>query len=414
MTHIGLAIGDWTRDVAKQAQVPLLNRFFEQDPVPLDGEAALLARPGLRYWVTAGSGPIRGMFQQKGMFGDSLMVVSGNSLYKVQPDESVILLGTGIAGDVNAVVPMCCTDEYLFIADGTNLWIYTDTDAARGTLTVTSTISNGEQVVIGSTYYQFVSGSVDAGTPAGTSSHPWLVAIGSSISDALANLANAIDGSGVGGTDYSTALTGHTSVEVENLTSSTLQITAQVVGTAGNSIATTETLANGSWGGATLSGGGASSLATVAMPDDVGAVWVDTIASFVIVVVAQGFGENGRFYWLEPGSNSIDPLDFATAERAPDALYSVLTVGDQFYLFGSSTTEIWYPTGDSTAPFQRIQGRLFDNGIWSGTAVLIGDTLMVTDRDGKVWMIGNDGMGPVSNHGIEERIREAMAQEIAG
>ncbi len=170
-------------------------------------------------------------------------------------------------------------------------------------------------------------------------------------------------------------------------------------------------MVNGSWAAVVLAGGGGSTFSTVTMPNSVGAVWVDTIASFVMVVVAQGFDMNGRFYWIDPGEAIVDNLNFATAERAPDPLYSVMTLGDQFWLFGSSTTEIWYPTGDGQAPFQRIQGRLFDRGIWGGTAVKIGDELIVTDRDGVVYRIG-EGVQRVSNYGVEQRIREGMALEL--
>jgi hypothetical protein len=91
-----------------------------------------------------------------------------------------------------------------------------------------------------------------------------------------------------------------------------------------------------------------------------------------------------------------------------------MTLGDQFWLFGSSTTEIWYPTGDATAPFERIQGRLFDRGIWGGTAVKIGDQMMVVDRNSVAWLVGDQGVQRVSNNGVEQRIREAQALELRG
>jgi hypothetical protein len=414
LQHIGMAIGDWQRTVAKEAQIPLINRYFEQDPVPLDGEAALLARPALRKWLTVGAGPIRGMCSQLGMFGDALFIVSQNTLYKVNTDETITTIGSGLAG-TTAYIPMCITDSYLWLADGTNLWYYTNNGFATGTLTVTGTISANETVTLGTTVYKFVAaGGVDAGTPAGTSTNPWLVSLGADTSHALTNLGNAITGNGTAGTDYSTLLTAHTSVTTSLVTSTTVKVTAITAGTSGNSIATTETLANGSFGGTTLSGGGATSFTTAVMPNNEGVVWVDTIDRYVIAVVAQGYNENGRFYYIMPGQNTVDPLNFATAERAPDPIYSVMTLGDQFWLFGSSTTEIWYPTGDATAPFERIQGRLFDRGIWGGTAVKIGDQMMVVDRNSVAWLVGDQGVQRVSNNGVEQRIRESQALELRG
>jgi hypothetical protein len=412
MTQIAIGTTDWARTVAKEAQIPLVNRYFESDPLSSSGvDTALLARPAVRKWKTAGAGPIRGIASQLGMFGNSLFVVSESTLWKITPGEVITSIGSGIAGALTSYVPMCFTDNYLFLADGTNLWVYTDNGFAVQILTATANAANNETVTIGSIVYKFTNASVDAGTPAGTVGNPWLVTLGADTTTSMANLAKAIEATGTAGVTYSSALTEHTQVTVDLVTATTIKIRAKTAGAAGNAIATTETMANASFGAATLAGGGGSTFTTVAMPDSVGAVWVDTIASFVIVVVAQGFGMNGRFYWVQPGATTIDPLDFATAERAPDPIYSVMTLGDQFWLFGSSTTEVWYPTGDGDAPFQRIQGRLFDRGIWGGTAVKIGDEMIVTDRDGVVWKIGQ-GIERVSNNSIEQRIREAMALEL--
>jgi hypothetical protein len=412
MTQISIGPTDWSRTVAKEAQIPLINRYYEQDPLASSGvDVALLARPAIRKWKTAGLGPIRGIASQLGMFGNSLFVVSESTLWKITPGEVITSVGSGIAGALTSYVPMCFTDNYLFLADGTNLWIYTDNGFATGTLTATANAANNETVTIGSIVYKFTNGSVDTGTPAGTVGNPWLVALGADLTTSLSNLSKAVEATGTPGVTYSTALIEHTQVAVSVITATTIKIRDKVAGAAGNAVATTETMATASWGAATLAGGGSSTFTTVLMPDNVGAVWVDTIASFVIVVVAQGFGMNGRFYFIRPAENTIDPLDFATAERAPDPIYSVMTLGDQFWLFGSSTTEVWYPTGDGDAPFQRIQGRLFDRGIWGGTAVKIGDEMIVTDRDGVVWKIGQ-GIERVSNNSIEQRIREAMALEL--
>jgi len=73
-------------------------------------------------------------------------------------------------------------------------------------LTASGVISNGNQVRLNTVYYNWTNGSVNAGAPAGTSANPWLVAMGASTADALANMFKAINASGVAGTDYSTAV----------------------------------------------------------------------------------------------------------------------------------------------------------------------------------------------------------------
>ena len=111
------------------------------------------------------------------------------------------------------------------------------------------------------------------------------------------------------------------------ISSTLVTIRATLIGALGNSIATTETGAAIAWTAATLTGGGAPSWFQVDMPDDVGVISVGYIASYVVVVPAQGQGINGRFYWINPGETTVDALDFATAERAPDPISSVVVLG---------------------------------------------------------------------------------------
>jgi hypothetical protein len=58
--------------------------------------------------------------------------------------------------------------------------------------------------------------------------------------------------------DYAALTTAHPTVSAENEAGLSLPVLAKVPGAGGDSIVTTETLTNGSWGGATLSGGGTS------------------------------------------------------------------------------------------------------------------------------------------------------------
>jgi hypothetical protein len=77
-------------------------------------------------------------------------------------------------------------------------------------------------------------------------------------------LAAAINLAAGAGTTYAAATTLHPTVSAVG-GASTVVLSAKTAGTAGNAIATTETLTNGSFGGATLSGG-VSSVAASAYP----------------------------------------------------------------------------------------------------------------------------------------------------
>jgi hypothetical protein len=82
---------------------------------------------------------------------------------------------------------------------------------------------------------------------------------------------------------------------------------------------------------------------------------------------------DGYFVFNEPNSQkvwvtslldgtSIDPLDFASAEGAPDQLISVNVDHREAWLFGTGTTEVWYNAGTADFPLQRIQGAFNELG----------------------------------------------------
>ena len=131
---------------------------------------------------------------------------------------------------------------------------------ASGTLTLTATPLNGETVTIGGKVYTFqtVLTNVDGN-----------VFIGGSSAAAIGNLYAAITlGSGAG-TAYAMATTAHPTVFASNPIGLALFVYALVGGPAGNLIATTETLSNGSFGAATLLGGSVQNSVTITGLGDV-------------------------------------------------------------------------------------------------------------------------------------------------
>jgi hypothetical protein len=417
-THIPLGRGEWLRSVADEIEIPLVNRYFEINPTNVgdDEHAALISRPGLRRWLQVGNGPIQNVYSQPGSFDEALFVASDNGLYRVDVDETVTFIGDGLADDPRNFISMAATaniestPEYLFVAGGGTLFLYIQNGYAVGTLN--GTPANNDVVKIDTTYYKFTSGSVDTGTPAGTLANPFLVALGIDAEGSFQNLFDALNLSGVSGTAYSTVTTLHETVMGTRVTALALVVFAKDAGLTGNSIPTTETGSNLAWQAATLENGGSPSFTPVQTPDDIGVIGVLYISSFVIVIVAQGHEKNGRFYWIEPGEVIIKPLNFATAERSPDPILSGRVIGDQFYLFGTNSTEIWYPTGEATAPFLRTQGVVFDRGIWQGTDAQIRNVVVIVDVDGTVWTIEQGQPKRISNNAIETMIREAQRTQV--
>lgn len=418
MVKVNFLPTDFKRDVAQESALVLKNRYFEQNPSLTDDGAALIARPGLKKFVDVGQGPIRGIQSTAGAFNGDLFVASYDSMYRVTYEKDITLIKQNLFNPEKGFVKIQITanigetPEYMFFTDGRTLFVYLENGFATNTLT--GTAANADQVRIGDTYYQFTNGAVDAGTPDGSSGNPWLVALGASNAEAFANFAAAVDDTGEQGTQYSTSLSANPDVRTSFLSSNTVVVLARVAGLLANGVVTTETGASLDWTeGGTLTGGGAESCTQVQTPDDVGVLDIAVLNSYLIVIPAQGEGINGRFYWIEPGEVTIDPLNFATAERNPDGISQVLIQGDQFLLLGDSTVEVWYIAGGFDTPMQRVQGVVYDRGAWNGSGVKINDSVVFVDAEGGVFANTGPGVTRISTPQIEEQMRASINRQQA-
>ena len=169
-------------------------------------------------------------------------------------------------------------DVYEFLADAAQsktsagniaVDITSHTTASTGTFTVTVQPTSGEDFTIGSTTYTFV--------PVGTGNAAGEVEVGANLAGAQENIVAAING-----TDGVNSANASASAAAFDTNAST--ITALVGGTAGDSIATTENMANGSFGAGTL-GSGADCTAANADGALIGADEGSTYS------MAQGTGE---------------------------------------------------------------------------------------------------------------------------
>lgn len=406
---------DFKRDVAGGDQLILRNRYYEVNPQLSEDGASLLARPGMKFLMELGEGPVRGMYAEEGSFDGDLFVAHGIDLTRVHRDKSTTLIYSGLYnpdyGTVNmtSTAPIGDVPEYLFFADGRNLYIYIESGYAKGQLTGTPV--NTDTVQIGAMYYRFTNGSVNAGTPAGTSGNPWLVALGLSSVISFDNLAAAVALSGDAGVQYSTATTANDQAKPVSTSTGVAVFRATATGVVGNSVITTETGGLTWTNGGTMTGGGNPDTSVVEMPEDIGAFDVATINSFVIVLPVQDGEFKGRFYWIEPGETTVNPLNFATAERSPDGVLGVEVLGDQFWLPGSGSTEVWYVSQDPINRMQRLQGVVFDRGTWEGTAVAIHEVLIVCDANGAVFQISGGSPKRISTPDIEEQIRKSIEEQ---
>lgn len=140
---------------------------------------------------------------------------------------------------------------------------------------------------------------------------------------------------------------------------------------------------------------------------------------------------DGYFVFNEPNSQkvwvtqlldglSVDPLDFASAEGAPDGLVSLIVDHREAWLFGTNSVEVWYDAGLQDFPLQRIQGAFNEIGCIAPYSV--------AKLDNGVFWLGADARGRgivyrangytgvrVSTHAVEWHIQEYanMADAVA-
>lgn len=119
---------------------------------------------------------------------------------------------------------------------------------AFGTLTVTGNAVAAETVVVGGVTYTWRASVTTTANE---------VLVGASAAASLQNLKDAINLTGTTA-QYGSLTVVNPTVGAGAITATTLVIYAKTGGTAGNSLASTETMTNASYGGATLAGGAAA------------------------------------------------------------------------------------------------------------------------------------------------------------
>lgn len=180
----------------------------------------------------------------------------------------------------------------------------------------------------------------------------------------------------------------------------TATLLGTIAGTERVSMASDDTrliIANGTsslylWNGATLT--------TIPTPDSRAISYLGYLNGYFIMSEAN----QDRLYWVEPGATTLDPLSFKTAERSSDPITGISVTGDEIFVFGSETVEVYVPTGNANDPFQRVNGRLFEKGCIDETNTSIDNTAFWVGADGIVYR-ADAGPIRISDHGIEERIQ---------
>jgi len=142
-------------------------------------------------------------------------------------------------------------------------------------------------------------------------------------------------------------------------------------------------------------------------PDFAGAVQVGYLDGYFV------FNEpESQKFWVTSllDGLAIDPLDFASAEGAPDLLHGLTIDHREAWLFGQNSIEVWINAGTADFPLQRIEGALIEIGCVS--------PYTVAKLDNSLFWLGDDARGPgivyrangyvgkrVSTHAVESAIQ---------
>jgi hypothetical protein len=131
---------------------------------------------------------------------------------------------------------------------------------------------------------------------------------------------------------------------------------------------------------------------------------------------------DGYFVFNEPNSQklwvtalldgtSIDPLEFASTEGSPDGLIAVAANFREVWAFGTNSIEVWYDSGATDYPLQRIQGAFNELGCAAPYSVAKMDNGMFwlgRDRRGQGIVYRANGYTGqrISTHAIEWQIQQ--------
>ena len=133
-------------------------------------------------------------------------------------------------------------------------------------------------------------------------------------------------------------------------------------------------------------------------PDFPGAVTVGYLDGYFV------FNEpNSQRLWITSllDGTSIDPLDFASAEGAPDGLVAVLVDHREVWLFGTNSVEVWYDSGGADFPLSPVQGAFNEVGCIAPYSV--------AKLDNGIFWLGADARG----RGIVYRANGYTAQRMS-
>ena len=133
-------------------------------------------------------------------------------------------------------------------------------------------------------------------------------------------------------------------------------------------------------------------------PDFPGAVTVGYIDGYFV------FNQpNSQLIWVTSllDGTAIDPLEFASAEGSPDGVVGIVVDHREVWVFGTNSIEVWYDSGATDFPLQRIQGAFNEIGCAAAYSI--------AKMDNGLFWLGSDARG----RGIVYRANGYTGQRIS-
>jgi hypothetical protein len=131
---------------------------------------------------------------------------------------------------------------------------------------------------------------------------------------------------------------------------------------------------------------------------------------------------DGYFVFNQPNSpnmwitalldgTSIDPTEFAPVDASPDGLVAVISNFREIWAFGTNSIEVWYDSGATDFPLQRIQGAFNELGCAAPFSIAkMDNSLFWLGRDrrgqGMVYRANGYTGQRISTHAVEWQIQQ--------
>jgi hypothetical protein len=155
-----------------------------------------------------------------------------------------------------------------------------------------------------------------------------------------------------------------------------------------------------------------STVQLIADTDFPGAEWVECLDGYFIV----GAPNSGEFF-VSANRNpaSWDALDFATAEKYPDDLVRGIVNFGEIVLFGRESGEVWYNSGASDFPLDRVPTGFFEKGLKSRHGAAKADNrVFFPGHDDIVYALNGYQPERVSTYAVEQAMVTATDKNFIG